>query len=537
MILFGKYLEAKAKGRTSEAIKKLMQLQVKTARVLRDGESVELPIDAVVPGDQVQVRPGERVPVDGVVLEGQSFVDESMITGEPVPVEKSADAEVVGGTINKSGAFVFRATRVGADTVLLADHQDGRGSAVDQAADPAARRSHRGGVRAGRDCRGADHVRGVARFRAEPGAQLRLRGRVCVLVIACPCAMGLATPTAIMVGTGKAAELGILFRQGAALETMARLDTVVLDKTGTLTKGRPELTDVRRLDSELDRRRSCCAWWRRRGGPAASTRSPQALVAAASSAGAGRARAGVVPGGGRLRPRRGRSTAAACRSAPIATWQRSASTPPRADAAEELAAVARRPSTSPSTASCAAVLGVADPLKDEQRGGRARARALGFEVAMLTGDNRRTAEAVARAGRHRPRAGRGAARPEGERGEAAAERGPACGVRRRRHQRRARARPGRRGFAIGTGTDIAIEAGDVILMSGDLGGLVNAARLSRRTLRTIRLNFFWAYAYNVALIPVAAGVLYPVFRLLLNPMFAAAAMSVSSVFVVTNTCV
>ncbi len=252
LILLGKLLEARAKGRTSDAIKKLVQLQAKTARVLRDGEAVEMPIDAVVPGDRIQVRPGERIPVDGVVEEGSSFVDESMITGEPVPVEKGMDAEVVGGTINKSGAFVFRAKRVGNDTVLsqiiqmVEQAQSGK-PPIQQIADKVASVFVPAVI-------AAAVVTFVVWMIVGPSPALSYAfvAAVSVLLIACPCAMGLATPTAIMVGTGKAAELGTLFREGTALEAMARVDTVVLDKTGTLTKGRPELTDFEVFDLPED---------------------------------------------------------------------------------------------------------------------------------------------------------------------------------------------------------------------------------------------------------------------------------------------
>ncbi len=530
LILFGKYLEAKAKGRTSEAIKKLMQLQVKTARVLRDGESVELPIDAVVPGDHVQVRPGERVPVDGVVLEGKSFVDESMITGEPVPVEKTADAEVVGGTINKSGAFVFSATRVGADTVLsqiikMVEEAQSTKPPIQQLADRIA------AVFVPVVIVAALITFGVwLAFGPSPALSYAFVAGVSVLVIACPCAMGLATPTAIMVGTGKAAELGILFRQGAALETMARLDTVVLDKTGTLTKGRPELTDVHAFGIPEDEVLSLAA------GAEDQSEHPiaQALVSGA------KARGLDVPRAASFQAEAGYGIDAEVAGRHVQVGADRYMEKIGVDAAEgrevaeQLAADARTPIYVAIDGKLAAVLGVADPLKESSAEAVRELRALGFEVAMLTGDNKKTAQAIARqAGIERVLAevlpdqkSKEVKRLQSE-GQHVAFVGDGINDAPALAQADV-------GIAIGTGTDIAIEAGDVILMSGDLRGLVNAARLSRRTLRTIRLNFFWAYAYNVALIPVAAGVLYPVIRLLLNPMFAAAAMSVSSIFVVTN---
>lgn len=530
LILFGKYLEAKAKGRTSEAIKKLMQLQVKTARVLRDGESVELPIDAVVPGDHIQVRPGERVPVDGVVLEGKSFVDESMITGEPVPVEKGAGAEVVGGTINKSGAFVFRATRVGADTVLsqiikLVEEAQSTKPPIQQLADRIAAVFVPIVI-------GAALITFVVWLLVGPSPALSYAfvAAVSVLVIACPCAMGLATPTAIMVGTGKAAEFGILFREGAALESMARLDSVVLDKTGTLTKGRPELTDVHAFGMTEDEVLTLAA------GAEDQSEHPiaQALVAGA------KARGLDVPRAESFQAEAGYGLDAQVNGRRVQVGADRYMEKIGVDAdqarevADQLAAEARTPIYVAVDGELRALLGVADPLEEGSVDAVRELGELGFEVAMLTGDNKKTAEAVARqAGIERVLAEVLPDQKSKEVQRLQSEGWRVAFVGDGINDAPALAQADV-GIAIGTGTDIAIEAGDVILMSGDLGGLVNAARLSRRTLRTIRLNFFWAYAYNVALIPVAAGVLFPVIRLLLNPMFAAAAMSVSSLFVVTN---
>ncbi len=567
LILFGKYLEAKAKGRTSEAIKKLMQLSAKTARVLRDGESVELPIDAVVPDDHIQVRPGERVPVDGVVLEGRSFVDESMITGEPVPVEKSADAEVVGGTINKSGAFVFRATRVGADTVLsqiikMVEEAQSTKPPIQQLADRIAAVFVPIVIAAALLTFVVWLVVGPS-----PALSYAFVAAVSVLVIACPCAMGLATPTAIMVGTGKAAELGILFRQGAALETMARLDTVVLDKTGTLTKGRPELTDVHAFGPAGDSERASSEA-RRVGGPGAVSPRRRTTVGAGGrdidhledeilslAAGAedqsehpiaqalvagARSRGLDVPRADSFQAEAGYGLEARVNGRRVQVGADRYMEKIGVDAAQgrevadKLAADARTPIYVAVDGELAAVLGVADPLKQSSAEAVRELRALGFEVAMLTGDNKKTAEAIARqAGIERVLAEvlPDQKSKEVKRLQSEGQRVAFVGDGINDAPALAQADVG---IAIGTGTDIAIEAGDVILMSGDLRGLVNAAKLSRRTLRTIRLNFFWAYAYNVALIPVAAGALYPLIRLLLNPMFAAAAMSVSSVFVVTN---
>jgi P-type Cu+ transporter len=530
LIHFGKYLEARAKGRTSDAIKKLMQLQAKTARVLRDGQARELPIEAVVPKDLIQVRPGERIPVDGVVVEGRSFVDESMITGEPIPVEKSLDAEVVGGTINKSGAFVFRATRVGADTTLariiqMVEQAQSSKPPIQELADRIA------GVFVPVVIGLAVLTFGVwLAVGPTPALGFAFVAAISVLLIACPCAMGLATPTAIMVGTGKAAQMGILFRRGAALEQLARVDTVMLDKTGTLTKGRPELTDSVLFDFEE------AALLQLAASAEDQSEHPiaQAVVAGARARGVTLVRAEsfhaeagyglearvngrlVQIGADRYMTRLGIDLSAA------------------SEAAESFARDAKTPIYAAVDGKLAALLAVADPLQAGSVEAVRRLKQLGASVAMMSGDNRRTAEAIAKqAGIERVMA---EVLPEQKAAEVArlqAEGRRVAFVGDGINDAPALAQADV-GIAIGTGTDIAIEAGDVILISGDLRGIVNALALARQTLRTIRTNFFWAYAYNVALVPVAAGALYPLIGVLLNPMLAAAAMSVSSLFVVTN---
>ena len=530
LILLGKLLEARAKGRTSDAIKKLVQLQAKTARVIRDGASVEIPVDAVVPGDRVQVRPGERVPVDGVVVEGQSFVDESMITGEPIPVEKGADSTVVGGTINSSGAFVFKATQVGGDTVLaqiirLVEQAQNDKPPIQQVADKVA----------------AVFVPVVMVVSLltfvvwmlvgpSPTLSYAFVAAVSVLLIACPCAMGLATPTAIMVGTGKAAELGALFREGAALETMAHVDTVVLDKTGTLTKGRPELTDVEVFGGE---EADVLAW------VAAAEDQSEHPIARALVAGA-KERGIEVPRAESFQAEAGYGLSARVTGRRVEVGadrfmkKLGIDVSSSADVARRYGEDAKTPIYVAVDGALVAILAVADPLKSGAAEAIAGLKELGLTAIMLTGDNQRTARAVA------DQVGIDQVLAEVLPDQKAAE------VKRLQAKGSKVAFVGDgindapalaqadAGIAIGTGTDIAIEAGDVILMRGELSGIVDAVRLARRTLRTIRLNFFWAYAYNVALIPVAAGVLYPVLRMLLNPMLAAFAMSLSSVFVVSN---
>ena len=504
LILLGRYLEAIAKDRTSEAIRKLMRIQAKTARVVRNGEEMEIPIEEMITGDLVLVRPGERVAVDGMVTEGSSYVDESMITGEPAPVEKQTGDEVVGGTVNKIGAFTLRATRVGADTVLsqiirMVEEAQGTKPPIQRLADKIA------GIFVPVVLVFAAATFAVWLFYGpDPALSFAFVTAVSVLLIACPCAMGLATPTAIMVGSGKGAEMGVLFHKGAALEVLARVDTVVLDKTGTLTQGQPEMTDFNAVD--------CAA--RERGMEIPPVRDFKAEPGFGIKANVDGRR--VQVGAGRYMERLG-----------IDLKDVEAR-------AGELAAEAKTPLYAAVDGQLAAVLAVADPLKDGSPEAVGALHARGLEVAMLTGDNRGTAEFIARqAGIDRVMAEvlPGQKADEVKRLQAGGKKIAFVGDGINDAPALAQADVG---IAIGTGTDIAIEAADVVLMLGDLRGIVNAAGLSKRVLRTIWGNFFWAYAYNVVLIPVAAGVLYPLWGLLLNPMLAAGAMSASSVFVVTN---
>jgi len=530
LILVGKYLEARAKGRTSDAIRKLVRLQPETALVERDGQPVEVRVEELVPGDLVLVRPGDRIPVDGTVTEGTSYVDESMITGEPVPVAKGADDDVVGGTVNKTGAFTFRATRVGADTVLsriIKMVEDA------QASKPPIQHL-------------ADRIAGIfvpvvivialitfgiwLLSGPSPALSYAFVAAVSVMVIACPCAMGLATPTAIMVGTGKAAEMGTLFRQGTSLELLARADTVVLDKTGTLTRGRPELTDVVTIDANEEETLALVA------SAEQSSEHPiaEAIVAAARERGLQWSKATsfrAEPGFGLEATVDGRLVQV---GADRYMSRLGIDLAPCRDRQQRLADAARTPIYAAVDGRLVAMLAVADPLKEGAAEAVGALKRLGLNVAMVTGDHERTARAVAR---------------EAGIEEVLAEVLPDRKV---EEVKRLQQQGGRVvfvgdgindapalaqadvGVAIGTGTDIAIEAGDVILMSGDPRAIVNAVSLARRTLRTIGLNFFWAYAYNVALIPLAAGVLFPLLGLMLSPMLAAAAMSVSSLFVVSN---
>ncbi|GHA96233.1 heavy metal translocating P-type ATPase [Modicisalibacter luteus] len=530
LILLGRYFEHVAKGRTSEAIKKLLQLQAKTARVIRGNDMVEVLIEAVVPGDRIQTRPGERIPVDGIVEEGHSYVDESMISGEPVPVAKQKDSEVVGGTINKNGALTFRAVRVGTDTVLS---QIVKMVESAQAEKPPIQKL-------------ADKIAGIfvpvvlviamitfavwLGFGPTPALAFAFVTTVSVLLIACPCAMGLATPTAIMVGTGKGAEMGVLFRKGAALETLAKVDTIVLDKTGTLTRGRPELTDFVVLEGQEN---EVLRW------VAAVEAQSEHPIAEAIVRGA-QGRGLDLPSISRFQAEPGFGIEAEVdgHKLNVGADRYMSLLGIELGKAEGRAVALAREAKSPLYAAIdgklAAIIAVADPLKEGSVEAIESLKAQGLNVAMLTGDNRATAKAIARqVGIQQVLAEVLPDQKANEIKRLQAEGHNTAFVGDGINDAPALAQANV-GIAIGTGTDIAIEAGDVVLMRGDLRGIVNATALSKRTRRTILSNFAWAYGYNVALIPVAAGALYPFTGFLLNPILAAAAMSLSSIFVLAN---
>ena len=529
LILVGRWLEAIAKGRTGEAIQRLVREQAKTARVQRDGKVVELAIEQVKVGDIIVVRPGEKIAVDGEIVEGSSYINESMISGEPLPVSKTVGAPIIGGTLNTSGSFSFRATKVGGDTMLaqiirmVEEAQGGKlpiQGVVDQITAwfvPAV------------------IALAIATFAVwtvwgpEPAYVFGLVNAVAVLIIACPCAMGLATPTSIMVGTGRAAELGVLFRKSEALQQLRDVGVVAFDKTGTLTKGRPELTDII-LDDDFDHDEVLALV------AAVEARSEHpigaAIVAAAEKAGLALGQVTefeALPGQGVTARVDGRLVAIGAQRqfAHLDFSDFDAATEKLADEGKTpvFAVIDDRP---------AAAIVVADTTKPTSKAVVAALHAMGLKTAMISGDNRRTAEAIAR------QLGIDEVRAE----VLPAGKIEALDSLRQGGRKIAYVGDGINdapalaaadiGIAVGTGTDAAIESADVVLLGGDLKGVLDALSVSRATMGNIAQNLFWAFAYNVVLIPVAAGVLYPSFGVLLSPMIGAGAMALSSVFVVAN---
>lgn len=531
LILLGRMLEARAKGRTGEAIRKLIGLQAKTARVERPDGIIEVPIGEIFVGDTIHVRPGERIAVDGVVLGGASYVDESMITGEPVPINKTEDSEVTGGTINGNGALSFRATRVGADTMLsqiirMVEQAQGAKLPIQSVVNritlwfvPVVM---------------AVAVLTIGIWLAvgpEPTLGNALVAGVAVLIIACPCAMGLATPTSIMVGSGRAAELGVLFRKGDALQMLQDVSVVALDKTGTLTEGRPELTDFHVADG-FDRNTVLQLVYAVESGsehPIAS-----AIARAAEAEGVAAAEVSDFqsnPGYGVQATVNGRTVLV---GADRLMTREEIDLGDLRSIFETLPNSGRTPVFVAVDGKIAALIGVSDPVKETTPGAIKAFHALGLKVAMITGDNRATAETIARQlGIDHVVA---EVLPEGKVAALQglrAETGKVAFVGDGINDAPALAEADV-GVAIGTGTDVAIESADVVLMSGDLNGVVTAFDISRRTMRNIRQNLFWAFAYNTLLIPVAAGLFYPVSGVLLSPVLAAGAMALSSVFVLSN---
>ena len=531
LILVGRYLEARAKGRTGEAIRRLLTLQARTARVIREGDAQEVPIEEVVQDDTVQVRPGEKIPVDGTVTGGSSWIDESMITGEPVPVEKSEGDEVVGGTINQSGSLTFTATRVGNDTTLqqivrMVEEAQGSKLPIQALVDRVA------GVFVPMVMAASALTFGIwMLFGPDPALTFALINAVAVLIIACPCAMGLATPTSIMVGTGKGAEMGILFRRGDALQRLRNTEVVALDKTGTLTKGQPELTDLQVMGSfENDALLALIA----------SVESASEHPIARAIVDAAEAKGLELTAPTDFTTDTGKGVLARVNGQEVALGGASYMQELGLDVstiagdAQVLGEDGKTPLYAAVDRKLAALIAIADPLKETTVDAIKALHDEGLRVAMITGDNEYTANAIARqCGIDEVRA---EVLPDGKvdavkalQGDDRAVAFVGDGI----NDAPALAQSDV-GIAIGTGTDIAIESAEVVLMSGDLLNVPNAISLSRATIRNIKQNLFWAFGYNTLLIPVAAGVLYPFIGVLLSPMFAALAMAASSVCVLTN---
>jgi Cu+-exporting ATPase len=532
MVNLGQALEQRARGRTSQAIRRLLDLQQKTARVVRDGHEQDIPVENVFVGDLVRVRPGEQVPVDGTIEQGKTSIDESMLTGEPVPVTKEQGNEVSAGTLNKTGTILFRAIRVGSDTALariikLVREAQNSKPPIGQVADAIAAVF-------------VPVVMAIAVVAAiawyavgpEPGIVYATVTAVTVLIIACPCALGLATPMSIMVGIGKAAEAGVLIRNGEALQTASQLTTVVLDKTGTITAGKPEVVDIVVSDGQGEQDALQLAASLEAGSehPLAQaildTANEQhvALLAVEDfEARAGQGVHGSVEG----RP---------LYFGNLKLLSKAGVTPGQ-DALDTAAAMAQKAQTPIFLASnerLLATFAVADPLKPEAVEAIERLRANDLKIVMLTGDNERTARAVAaRVGIEDVRA---EVMPEDKQAQVAAlqSAGERVGMVGDGINDAPALALADVGFAIGTGTDVAIESADVTLMRGSLHGVADAMAISKATMRNIRQNLFGAFVYNSAGIPIAAGVLYPLTGMLLNPIIAGTAMAFSSVTVVSN---
>lgn len=531
LILLGRWLEARAKGKTGAAINALMRLQPKTAQVLRDGQPQAVAVDALVPGDVVVLRPGERVPVDGTVLEGRSHLDESMVTGEPMPVEKAVGDPVTGGTVNGTGSLQITATHVGRDTVLagivrMVQEAQGAKLPIQALVDritlwfvPAVL------------IIAAITVVVWLLFGPAPALSYALVAGVSVLIIACPCAMGLATPTSIMVATGRAAELGVLFRKGDALQSLAEADVIAFDKTGTLTEGKPVLCDILPAEgfARADVLRLAAAVEARAEHPVA-----KAIAAAA------RQESLIPPEAQTVTAKSGLGIVGEVEGRQILIGSDRFLTEEGIDVSSfdaRMRQAARRGETVFFAAvdhRAAAMLTVADQLKPHAADLIAELRARQIETALITGDKSETAQAIAEATGIKTvvadvlpggkveaiTALKSGGRRVAFVGDGIND-GPALAA-------------ADVGIAIGTGTDVAIQSADVVLMSGDLRGVGTAHDVSTRTMRNIRQNLFWAFGYNTALIPVAAGVLFVPFGMLLSPMLAAGAMALSSVFVLSN---
>ncbi|MEK7114921.1 MAG: heavy metal translocating P-type ATPase [Patescibacteria group bacterium] len=531
LILLGRYFETKAKAGTSEAIKKLIGLQAKTARIIKDGKEIDIPINQVVAGDLIRVRPGEKIPVDGEIVEGDSSIDESMVTGESIPVDKKNGDLIVGSTINKTGTFIFKATKVGSETILaqiikLVQEAQASKAPIQRLADLVS----------------SYFVPVVIMlaittfvvwydFGPMPALTLALLNMVAVLIIACPCAMGLATPTAIMVGTGKGAERGILIKDAESLETAHKIKTIIFDKTGTLTKGKPEVTDIVPIESiskdELLKLAGSIEKGSEHSLAEAIVKDAEAKQLTFSKVEKFQAIPGhgvegtvdgkrIVFGNKRLMDKEKIDVSGAVNE--INKMENGGKTVMMIGADDKLIGL----------------IAVADIIKESALEGLVALQKLGIEVVMITGDNQRTANAIGRSlGITRILAEVLPDQKEAEVKKIQAEGKVVAMIGDGINDAPALAAADV-GIAMGTGTDVAIEAGDITLINKDLKSIATAINLSKKTMRTIKLNLFWAFGYNIILIPVAMGVLYPFWGIFLNPILASMAMAFSSVSVVIN---
>ncbi len=525
LILLGRYFEAKAKAGTSEAIKRLIGLQAKTARVVRGRQEIDIPIAQVIVGDIIRVRPGEKIPVDGIITEGESSIDESMVTGESIPVDKFKGDNVVGATLNKTGSFLYKATKVGSDTVLaqiikLVEEAQGSKAPIQRLADLISSYF----VPVVIMLAIATFVLWYV-FGPSPTFLFAMLNMVAVLIIACPCAMGLATPTAIMVGTGKGAENGILIKDAESLEIAHKIKTIIFDKTGTLTYGKPKVTDILGQDT-LKLAASLEKGSEHSLAEAivleAENKNLQLFKATKFNAIAGFGVEGtiegkkVILGNRRLMDREKIS---------LGKFEKEV---------EKLEQEGKTVMMLVEESKLIGLIAVADTVKETAKEGVQALQKLGIEVVMITGDNQRTANAIARKiGITRVLAEVLPDQKEAEVRKIQAEGKKVAMVGDGINDAPALAAADV-GIAMGTGTDVAIEAGDITLINKDLKSVAAAITLSKKTMRTIKINLFWAFGYNIVLIPVAMGVLYPTFRVLLNPIFASAAMALSSISVVSN---
>lgn len=535
LILLGRYFEARAKGQTSQAIKKLIGLQAKTARVLRGKEEIDIPIEQVAIGDIIRVRPGEKIPVDGILLEGESSIDESMITGESIPVEKQIGDIVVGATMNKTGSFTYKASKIGQDTMLaqiikLVQEAQGSKAPIQRIADTISSYFVPVVIMLAVTTFATWYILGPSSS-GEPALLFALLNTVAVLIIACPCAMGLATPTAIMVGTGLGAEKGILIKDAESLEIAHKINTVVFDKTGTLTKGKPEVTDVIPfgkininevigLSSSIEK--------------GSEHSLAEAIVKKAEDE-----KVKIIPAT-KFKAIPGHGVQGEVSKKKISFGNRKLMEKENIQLGPSTKEIVRLENEGKTVmmlgidGQLAGLIAVADTIKESAKSGVEALTRKGIEVIMITGDNPRTAGAIAsKLGIQRVLAEVLPDQKEAEVRKIQAEGKIVAMVGDGINDAPALAASDI-GIAMGSGTDVAIEAADITLINKDLKSVSSAIELSQKTMRTIRMNLFWAFGYNVLLIPVAMGVLYPFFGILLSPIFASVAMATSSISVVGN---